>query len=225
MITTAMAITRGAGTFNMVFDFAAASPAVDVLATDKWMLQIQLNKSTRIMKLNSVAGGAADQILLTPATDLVTIYLTEQEKNEIPDSGYAYMLYKWNETTSVWDIMAYAAVTSTGTAPAEYFPEAISWVNGNNIVKSTVGLTLTAENDIVLFNNADAVVCELPSAIEMVGKRFKIKADGAGDVTIKVSNGDTLIVLETTQESCEVIAIGLATAPNDELDWEVFFLL
>jgi hypothetical protein len=223
MITTAMAITRGTGTFNMVFDFAVASPAVDVLATDKWMLQIQQNKSTRIMKLNSVAGGAADQILLTPATDLVTIYLTEQEKNEIPDSGYAYVLYKWNETTNVWDIQAYASVTNTGSAPEEYLPEALSWVNGHTLRTIATGATTdtASEKDDTLFcspANLASLTITLPDADAMIGKILKIKNSGQGTVNINDASAVEITEIDNVNTFCLLQARG-----NDADDWVLLF--
>lgn len=223
MITTVMAITRGAGTFNMVFDFAASSPTVDVLATDKWMLQIQQNKSTRIMKLNSVAGGDTGQILLTPASDLVTIYLTEQEKNEIPDSGYAYVLYKWNETTSVWDIQAYAAVTNTGSAPAEYAPEAISWVNGHaqrTIVTGATTATASEKDDTIYCSPANllSLTITLPDADAMIGKILEFKNSGQGTVTINDSSAAEVAELTNIITYCRLKARG-----NDADDWVLLF--
>lgn len=220
MITDAMVITRGSGVHEEQFDFSASTPTLDITADDKWMCQIQENQVTRIIKLNSNAGGDDDQILLDAGSDGVKVTLTEKERNEIPDSGYSYKLYKFNETDQLWEVQAYAAVTSSGSAPAEYTPEAVPWVNGHAQRVVTGDGSVKAEDDFVYGSPAGVVDYELtlPDADTMVGKIFHFKNSGAGTVTVITPNSTQVVQLNDTTRYAMIIALG-----TDANSWLLLF--
>lgn len=164
-----------------------------------------------------LSGDAVDAVTVTEDTSYGFTITAEQALllNGSSSTYKHYLIEEGNATLKNEGSVTVTPLTGSDITTLKPF------INGNNIVRSAVGRELSVADDIVLFTNADAVVCQLPNAQDMPGKIFKIKAAGAGDVTIKVDNGDTLITLETTQESCELVAVGL----EDEQDWEVLFLI
>lgn len=93
------------------------------------------------------------------------------------------------------------------------------YINGDRITKTSGPLTLTAEHDIIFGTPAAAVVYTLPDARKIPGKRYEIKMNGAGSISVQTPDTNVLIALETTGDSCMIRA-------KDELDadnWEVFF--
>lgn len=222
MITDAIAVTRGTGLFSKEFDFGASTPTVDVTADDKWMCQVLVGFTVVLLKLNDNAGGSDEQVALDLDDDLVTVYLTEKEKNELPDSGYTYKLFKYNTEDEEWEVMAYAAVTASGTPAFGYVPESVQWVNGDARRILTSSGSIKADDDYILGSPANLVehIYDLPDADTMAGKLIKVKNRGQGTISVVKPNATEIVELTNIITYAEILALG-----SDANDWLLVFIV
>lgn len=224
MIIDTLAVTRGVGVFSQAFDFANSVPPRQIGSTNLWMLQILANVAPRLQKASAkVSGGGDDQIGLSEGADTVTVYLTEEEKNKLPDSGYSYKLYLYNALTEAWVIEAYGPVTASGDPPEETEVIPVPFVNGINKTTLTSGqttYTALVTDDTIKSTPTTGVqtIVTLPKSNSIPGKEFKAKHTGLGTTRINSYDGTQIILLDTDGDNCL-----LQAGSVDENDWTVFF--
>lgn len=210
MINENLAVTRGTGGFSHEFDFAASTPTKTIVAGEQWMLQLMDKVTPLLYKNNDVVDGGGDgQILLDTADDIVTVYLSEKEKNELPDSGYSYKLFWFNDETEEWETEAYGDITVSGLAATDTVVASVPWVNGNNIRETTQSTSIKPADDMVIGipPNLAAIDFTLYEANTIIGKEWEFRNSGQGDINIKKPDASTLITLNPG-ESVKVKAVG-----------------
>ena len=125
MYTQNLVLTRGSGTVSFTFDFNSTSPVVPINLSDGWLLRINYQNVMNLSKLSSAINGSNEQVELSNINNTVKVYLTESERNFIPDSGFDYRLYKYNPGTKLPDLMGYGLVVNSGAAPLGTTPKDI----------------------------------------------------------------------------------------------------
>lgn len=222
MITDTIVIERGEGTFEHEFDFANALPPKQISDQDQFILRVEDSLLARYTKRTNKAGGSDDEILLSEGADTVTIILTQDERNSIPDAGFTYKLSYYNPVFEEWEVLAHGDVTNTGTAPAEEDPgiSQLSAVNGDNKRTLAVSFNVHVLDDYVYADTTEgAIIGTLPNADAFGNvKRYIFKNKGTGvtpgTLTINDHLGNPVIIL-AAEESVKVATNGTA--------WEVLF--
>ena len=218
MINETIVITRGEGPFEYEFDFANATPPKEISDDEKWLMRIEDSLLSQITKRSSEAGGSNDEIELDSTLHTVTVKLTQDERNRIPDSGYKYKLFFVNESND-WEEMAHGSITSSGDAPeAEIDPALakISAVNGSTLRNVTQNFNFRITDDYVYANTtSNNITGTLPAASAFGDvKRYIFKNTGTGTLTVKDHQANDVVILNE-QESCKVASNGSV--------WEVLF--
>ena len=123
MYTENLVVTRGSNALAVDLVLTGLTPPIVLTSEDKWFLRVEYNNQMSISKQNANADGGSDsQMIIDTGNNKLIVYFTQDERNVIPDSGFTYLLYRWNSSNNYWDIMGYGAVTNSGAAPDDTEP-------------------------------------------------------------------------------------------------------
>ena len=162
MLNQNIAITRGIGEHEEVFDFTTDTPPRDIAAEDVIIFRMEDKGSPLLLKLNDNALGDDTQVEYDAGLDTVTVHLSQSEKNYTPDSGYTYKMYINDE------LAAYGNITASGTPPAEEEnPPSVQYLNGHNFryEAGDVDFDVNITDDFIVINNTVEVEVNLPAAV------------------------------------------------------------
>ena len=166
----------------------------------------------------SELGGTSGDIVINDGVDYEFTVTDEQALKAVPTNTITYELYLLSAFGSAGTLINSGTITVTPLTGADVLT-LIPWSNSDRILRQAGALTFTSDHDNVILTPATAVECILPDARKMPGKRFRVKMIGAGSALIKTPDDATLINMDTTGDSCLILAVGTSDAD----DWVVFF--
>jgi len=205
-----------AGEFTQVLDLTTHA---DILAADLILFRIDDKVAASFIKRNSNLGGSDAEVAFNVSTDDVTVKLTEQERQTLPDAGLNYKLYVGEA------VKAYGNVTASGVPPADADPPVVlSFYNGDRDKTITADYSLNVDDDIIYAVPAalGSLTITAPSpgnfykTITKEGKSFRIKNKGEGDVNLNYGAAEGALVIV----SGDTVEIRCTLDDQDDPYWE-----
>lgn len=211
MLNQDIAITRSTGDFSDTFDFTGATPPLDIAAGDEILFRVEDKAAPLIVKRNDNADGSSAEVDYNPSTDVVTVKMTEDEKNSMPDSGYTFKIFVNGE------VEAYGDITASGTSPDQGpDPTPAQYVNGNNVTSKSADFDVELTDDYIIVTTASGtpVDAKMIDATQtgLSGKRYWFLHTGDG--TLNINDKDDVLIKALTVN-------GWYLAVTDEANWKL----
>ena len=185
MQTDNLVLTRGTGEYSHDFD-----PQLALASTDKVVIRIEEKVVARYLLMGVNDGGDGNEVIIDDATNIITMNLSEEIRNAIPDTGFTIKVFVNGE------IAVFGSLTNSGTAAEGTTATPITVTNQDNTRTVTSDSTIKSDDDMIYGEPVEETTWTLTmgyTASSLYKKRYIIVNDGLGDIAVKDSDDNPII--------------------------------